>query len=422
MIRNTKTLSGARVSTAVAFGLQGFLLAVLLTQLPQFKDDLGFSDSLVAATVVGISIVAGVGSVLAEQLAKATSSRTTLRTGLFVIAVGAAVIALATSTPAFLAAFALYGIGLGIVDAAANMQAVSIQHAYGRVILSSFHASWSVGAIIGAGYVAACSALDLSVELSVLVAAAAVAALCAGIGPRLLRTGHERAATSVTAPLTVPLRPFLALGVAMMLFYAIDFGIGTYSPLYLKEVLLSDAGTAALAMGAYQVTALISRLTGDHWVRRFGEIAVVRVGAAISVAGLLIAVLAPSPVVAIAGFFIVGLGAPVIAPLSFSAAGRLAPPDQTDAVIARINLFNYAGTVIAGGVIGGIAALSDLRIGFVAPLLFAVVLFLLAPAFAPTRHVPGTPRASPLPPARDRGRPGKWCTYRDGPDVREVRL
>ncbi|ERN46081.1 mfs transporter [Prescottella equi NBRC 101255 = C 7] len=370
---------------------------MLLTQLPQFKDDLGFSDSLVAATVVGISIVAGVGSVLAEQLAKATSSRTTLRTGLFVIAVGAAVIALATSTPAFLAAFALYGIGLGIVDAAANMQAVSIQHAYGRVILSSFHASWSVGAIIGAGYVAACSALDLSVELSVLVAAAAVAALCAGIGPRLLRTGHERAATSVTAPLTVPLRPFLALGVAMMLFYAIDFGIGTYSPLYLKEVLLSDAGTAALAMGAYQVTALISRLTGDHWVRRFGEIAVVRVGAAISVAGLLIAVLAPSPVVAIAGFFIVGLGAPVIAPLSFSAAGRLAPPDQTDAVIARINLFNYAGTVIAGGVIGGIAALSDLRIGFVAPLLFAVVLFLLAPAFAPTRARSGDAESESAP-------------------------
>ncbi|PTR26749.1 sugar phosphate permease [Rhodococcus sp. OK519] len=361
------------------------MLAVLLTQLPQFKDDLGFSDSLVAATVVGVSIVAGVGSVIAEQLAKATSSRTTLRTGLFVIAVGAVVIALATATPAFLAAFALYGIGLGIVDAAANMQAVSIQHAYGRVILSSFHASWSVGAIIGAGYVATFSALDLSVTLSVLVAAALVAGICAWIGSRLLRTGHEGAATSVTAPLTVPLRPFLALGIAMMLFYAIDFGIGTYSPLYLKEVLLSDAGTAALAMGAYQVTALISRLTGDYWVRRFGEIAVVRVGAAISVVGLLTAVVAPSPAVAIAGFFIVGLGAPVIAPLSFSAAGRLAPPDQTDAVIARINLFNYAGTVIAGAVIGGIAAVSDLRYGFVAPLVFAVALFLLAPAFAPQR-------------------------------------
>ncbi|WP_242676679.1 MFS transporter [Rhodococcus sp. ABRD24] len=394
MNRNTKTLSTARLSAAVAFGLQGFMLAVLLTQLPQFKENLGFSDSLVATTVVGVSVVAGVGSVIAEQLAKATSSRTTLRIGLLVIAIGAASIALTTSTPAFLAAFALYGIGLGIVDASANMQAVSIQHAFGRVILSSFHAAWSIGAIAGAGFVAVFSALELSVMTSVLIAAALVAAICAWIGPRLLRTGHERSALTTPVPLAVPLRPFLALGIAMMLFYAIDFGVGTYSPLYLKEVLLSDAGTAALAMGAYQVTALISRLTGDYWVRRFGEIAVVRVGAAISVIGLLVAVLAQAPAVAIAGFFIVGLGAPVIAPLSFSAAGRLAPPEQTDAVIARINLFNYAGTVIAGGVIGGIAALSDLRIGFVVPLLFAVVLFLLAPAFSPRKVASDAPTES----------------------------
>ncbi len=361
------------------------MLAALLTQLPQFKDDLGFSDSLVVGAVVGVSIVAGVGSVLAEQLAKATSSRTTLRTGLFVIAVAAAVIALATSTGAFLAAFAFYGIGLGMVDAAANMQAVSIQHAYGRVILSSFHAAWSVGAIIGALFVSLCSSLELSVATCVLIAAVVVAVGCAAIGPRLLRTGHQQAAEAAATPLSVPLWPFLALGCAMVLFYAIDFGIGNWSALYLKEVLLSDAGTAALAMAAYQITALISRLTGDYWVRRFGEITVVRAGAAISVVGLLVVVLAQAPAVAIAGFFVVGLGAPVVAPLCFSAAGRLAPPDQTDAVIARINLFNYAGTVIGGAVIGGIAWATDLRIGFIAPLLFAVGLFLLAPAFAPRR-------------------------------------
>ena len=397
VIRNTKTLSGARVSAAVAFGLQGFMLAVLLTQLPQFKDDLGFSDSLVVVAVVGVSVVAGVGSVLAEQLAKATSSRTTLRTGLFVIAVAAVVIALASSTPAFLAAFAFYGIGLGMVDATANMQAVSIQHAYGRVILSSFHAAWSVGAIIGALFVSACSGLGLSVEVCVLVSAAVVAVGCGAIGPRLLHTGHQSTSETSATPLSVPLWPFLALGIAMVLFYAIDFGIGNWSALYLKEVLLSDAGTAALAMAAYQITALISRLTGDYWVRRFGEITVVRVGSAISVVGLLVVVLAQTPAVAIAGFFVVGLGAPVVAPLCFSAAGRLAPPDQTDAVIARINLFNYAGTVIGGAVIGGIAWATDLRIGFIAPLLFAVALFLLAPAFAPRKTWSGTTEAESAP-------------------------
>lgn len=373
------------------------MLAALLTQLPQFKDNLGFDDTLVVVAVVGVSVIAGVGSVLAEQLAKATSSRTTLRTGLFVVAAAALVIALATSTPAFLAAFALYGVGLGMVDASANMQAVSIQHAYGKVILSSFHASWSVGAIVGALFVSLCSELDLSVRVCVLIAAAVVAAGCTVIGPGLLRTGHRRADTSTTVPLTVPLRPFLALGIAMVLFYAIDFGIGNWSALYLKEVLLSDAGTAALAMAAYQITALISRLTGDLWVRRFGEIAVVRAGAIVSTIGLLMVVVAQAPAMAIAGFLVVGLGAPVVAPLCFSAAGRLAPPDQTDAVIARINLFNYAGTVIGGAVVGGIAAVSDLRIGFVAPLVFAAVLFLLAPAFAPSRARSDAPEEESAP-------------------------
>ncbi|WP_254699172.1 MFS transporter [Rhodococcus sp. SGAir0479] len=390
MTRDPNAQATARVAAAVAFGLQGFVLAVLLTQLPQFKDDLGFTESLVVGAVVGVSVVAGVGSVVAEQLAKATSSRTTLRVGLFAIALAAVAIALASSTAAFLVAFAFYGIGLGMVDATANMQAVSIQHLYGRVILSSFHAAWSVGAIAGALFVSACSALDLSVTACVLIAAAVAAIGCAAIGPRLLRTGHQHTADTSTAPLALPLWPFLALGIAMVLFYAIDFGIGNWSALYLKEVLLSDAGTAALAMAAYQITALISRLTGDHWVRRFGEIAVVRVGAAVSVIGLLVVVLAQAPAVAIAGFFVVGLGAPVVAPLCFSAAGRLAPAGRTDTVIARLNLFNYAGTVLGGAVIGGIAWTSDLRLGFVAPLLFAAALFLLAPAFAPRPARPDT--------------------------------
>ena len=397
MIQNTNTLTRARVSAAVAFGLQGFMLAALLTQLPQFKDDLGFSDSLVVGAVVGVSVVAGLGSVVAEQLAKATSSRTTLRVGLSVIAVAAAVIVFASSTAMFLAAFALYGVGLGMVDAAANMQAVSVQHAYGRVILSSFHAAWSVGAILGALFVSACLGLNVSVSVCVLIAAAVVAAGCAAIGPHLLHTGHQRAPAESATPLSVPLWPFLALGGAMVLFYSIDFGIGNWSAMYVKEVLLADAGTAALAMAAYQITALVSRLTGDYWVRRFGEITVVRAGAAISVVGLLVAVLAQAPAVAIAGFFIVGLGAPVIAPLSFSAAGRLAPPDQTDAVIARINLFNYAGTILGGAVIGAVAWATDLRIGFVVPLLFAVGLFVLAPAFAPrsVRSASGEPTSAP---------------------------
>ncbi|MFC7450204.1 MFS transporter [Rhodococcus daqingensis] len=375
----------ARVATATAFGLQGLFLAALLTQLPQFKDRFGFDDSTIVIAVVLVSLVAGVGSVLAEYVATRTSSKTTLRAGLFVIAGAGAGIAFAPSTAAFFTGFAVYGIGLGMVDAATNMQAVAIQHRYGRSILSSFHAVWSVGAIVGALYVSACSALEVSLPVSIFGAALAVAAGTLLIGPRLLAVGPEPEAATSAAPLAIPLRPFLALGAAMALFFAIDFSVGNWSALYLKDLLLASASTAALAVAAYQTAGLVSRLTGDFWVRRHGEIAVVRVGSAIAALGLIVVIAAQSPTVAIIGFLIVGLGAPVVAPLCFSAAGRLAPPDQTDAVIARLNLFNYAGTLIGGAIVGAVAAVSDLRIGFVLPLLFAVTLFLLAPAFRPDR-------------------------------------
>eukprot|EP01133_Synstelium_polycarpum_P028291 gene28291-34294_t len=207
-------------------------------------------------------------------------------------------------------------------------------------------------------------------------------------GPQLLDRSESPVAEAnitSTAKFAVPTRAFVLLGVAMALFYAVDFSVGNWSTLYVKDELLADAGTAALSVAAYQIAALVARLTGDYWVGKFGETTVVRIGSLIGVVGMTVVVLAQSPAVAIAGFLIVGLGVPVIAPICFSAAGRMAPPDQVDAVIARINLFNYVGTVVGGGIVGAVAAFSDLRIGFLIPLAFCAILIVLAPAFAPKR-------------------------------------
>ncbi len=388
MTEPTSVSRTARVAAATAFALQGFFLAVLLTQLPQIKDKFGFSDTTIVIAVVTLSLVAGVGSVIAELVATRTSSRTTLRLGLAVVAVAGVGIALSQGVIAFFAGFAVYGIGLGMIDAAANMQAVAIQHRYGRSILSSFHAVWSVGAIVGALFVSVCAGLDIGLGVTLLIAAAVVAAGTVALGPRLLVTGHEHV-IAPTTPLSVPLRPFLALGAAMALFFAIDFSVGNWSALYLTDVLLASTSTAALGVAAYQGAGLVSRLTGDLWVRRYGEIAVVRVGAAIGAVGMLVVVTATGPAMAIAGFLVVGLGVPIVAPLCFSAAGHLTPPEQTDAVIARLNLFNYAGTVIGGGVVGAVAAVSNLRVGFVVPLAFAILLIALAPAFRPHVAIAG---------------------------------
>ncbi|GAB0107972.1 MFS transporter [Nocardia sp. JMUB6875] len=375
-------LRQARAANSVAFALQGFFLAVILTELPQVKERFALTDGLIVALVAIISLLAGVGSVTAERLALRWSSRTALRIGLGLIAVAGVAIAAAPNKILLFVALAVYGVAVGIVDAGTNMQAVFIQHGYGRFVLSSFYAAWSAGSIVGALFVSASEALDVPVWGAVLIAAALVLAGCLGAGPRLLGTDEAEAGPAEHEPTSaVPVRIFLLFGVVIALAFAIDLAVGNWSALYLKDELLSSSTLAALALAAYQGASLLGRLTGDLWVRRFGPRAVVRAAAAVGSIGLVIVVAAPGPIAAILGFLIAGIGLPVIAPLCFSEAGQLTSGRDLDALIARLNLFNYAGTLVGGAVVGGIADAANLRAGFAIPLALAVVLIGFARIF-----------------------------------------
>jgi MFS family permease len=380
----SSALRAARVANSVAFGLQGFFLAVILTELPQERDRFGLSDSVILLAVVLISLLAAGGSVLAEQLAVRWSSRMALRLGLALIAVAGLGVAAAPNTVTLMAALGVYGVAVGVVDASTNMQGVFIQHGYGKVVLSSFYGAWSAGSIVGALFVAACEKLQVHVTVAVLIAAAIVLVAGQAAGPKLLGTRQAESdpAEQGTAGI-LPLRAYAALGVAMALVFAIDLAVGNWSALYMKDDLLSTSATAALALAAYQGASLLTRVTGDLWVRRFGPRAVVRGAALIGVAGLTVVVIAPGPIPALIGFLVAGIGLPVIAPLCFSEVGRLTGGRGLDAVIARLNLFNYAGTLIGGGVVGAVADASTRRIGFIIPLVFAALLVLAARFFHP---------------------------------------
>ncbi|WP_227981066.1 MFS transporter [Nocardia spumae] len=383
-------LRAARTANSVAFALQGFFLAVILTELPQQRDRLGLTDTVILVAVVMISGLAAGGSLLAERVALRWSSRVALRVGLALVAVTGLVIAVAPNIVIDLIALGCYGVAVGMVDAGTNMQAVFIQHGYGRFVLSSFYAAWSAGSILGALFVSGCEKAGITLPYAVTMAALVVAVAGLVFGPRLLGSdqaeGHAAEPGAAPSPRTVtavPLRAYLALGIAMALVFAIDLAVGNWSALYLTDDLLASSATAALALAAYQGASLITRLTGDWWVRRFGARAVVRVAATIGVLGLALVVAAPGPVAALIGFLVAGLGLPVIAPLCFSEAGRLTDGRGLDAVIARLNLFNYAGTLIGGGVVGAVADASSRRAGFVIPLLFAAILIATARFFRP---------------------------------------
>lgn len=390
-----------RIAVAAAFSAQGLGFAVLLAHVPAFKERYGIGDDIVTAVLFGVALLAAAGTLLAEHFAVRRDSGVVLRVALMTIAVGIGVIAVAPDLLVFCLGFTVYGIGVGAVDASQNMQAVALQHRYGRSILTSFHAAWSAGGITGALYSAGTEGLDLPLTPVLLVAAAAVLAIATLTRSRLapvttLRPDSDAspAPGSASGPPSgspswsaAPWRPILLLGTAVVCFYVADSGTSTWSSDYLHEVLHTSKGVAALALAAYLGASLASRVAGDHAVRRFGGPAVVRGAGLVGACGLLLVVVAQQPVVAIAGFAVLGLGIGVIAPLSFSAAGELSP-GAADTVVAQLNIFNYVGVVVGGAIVGLFGTAGVLRAGFVVPLVLTLVIVSLAPAFHPAPPQP----------------------------------
>ena len=153
MIATTGTAAAAglarhRAAVAAAFAVQGLLFISLTTRLPRFQDRWDLSALFVAGLLLLVFLLAGAGSALAETAATRRGSATTLRVGFVLQAVGLAAVAGAPLRAVFVGGLAVYGLGLGVVDAASNMQAVAVEHRYGRTILPSFHGAWTAGGIV----------------------------------------------------------------------------------------------------------------------------------------------------------------------------------------------------------------------------------------------------------------------------------
>lgn len=386
----------ARVAVALAFGAQGLAYGTLITSLPGFKDRFGIGDDDVTLVILGVCLMAALGTVVSERLARGPGSRTVLVSGLVSIAAAVLAVALAPGLAVFLVGFALYGFGLGQVDAGTNMQAVAVQRVYGRSILTGFYAAWSVAGILATVYVGQYVSRDVPQQVALPVVAALVGGVGAAVHRFAWRTHdaplEDEPATRPDAPdahgahhSPLPWSGILVLGLAVVAYYVVDSAAATWSTIYLGDVLAAPDDIAPLGYGAYLATTLVSRLCGDLAVRRWGQVVVVRSAGILGSAGLLAVVLAPGDLVAIAGLALAGLGLGVVAPLCFAAAGTLAP-EHADAVVARLNGFNYLGAVLGGVLVGAVAVGSTLRIGYAVPLALTVLIVLIAPRFATRRQ------------------------------------
>ncbi|TDC84653.1 MFS transporter [Actinomadura sp. 7K507] len=381
----------ARFSAYTAFAVQGLCFASLVTQVPQMQKAHRLSDATLSLVLLMVPLVAGVGSVVSGALFQRFGSGVVLRVSQPAVAVTIALIGLTGDNDiALYVAVAAFGLFVGAVDASMNAQAVAVERRYGVSLITGFYAVWSVAGILGGLWASLANRIDLPLFACFAIAAAAGIAASLATGHRLYSRDEEgggpTAAELKAAGRSVPWRPILIVGAAMAVAYLADSAISNYGAKYLDDELSGADWIAPLGYVAYQVAMVISRAVADLAVRRSGPVRVVRLGGAVGVIGMFGVVAAPNAAFAIAAFAVAGLGLAVIAPVCFSAAGRV-DPTGLGVAVARVNIFNYVGFVLGAAIVGAIAPLSEdngLRIAFILPAALILVVFATARGFDPT--------------------------------------
>ncbi|MEU2289196.1 MFS transporter [Streptomyces sp. NPDC013178] len=382
----TEVLRRGRASLTFSFFAQGVAFALLVTRIPAIQDRYGVSDALLPAFLAAVPILAGVGSVATEQLVKRMPATGLLRWSQPVVLLALLGVGAGERMVELGIALAVFGLAVGALDASMNMLGVSLQRAYRRSIMLSFHAAYSLGGILGASLAWAGAHWHLALWVSYLpVVLVLLPAVLVGSRWYVGADGsvvEDQADRGAGAAGGVVFKALLPLCLVMTFAYIGDSTVSNWSAKYLQDVLGSSEQLATVPYNVYMVTTLLGRAIGDFGVRRFGAVVVVRLGAVVAALGFAVVAVAPGAWVGMGGFTLLGVGLCVLVPQTFAAAGRLFP-GASDAAVARLNVFNYVGFLIGSPLVGALGDAWSYRGAMVVPMVLVLVTLVYARSFAP---------------------------------------
>jgi MFS family permease len=354
------------LAIAAMFFVNGFALGSWLPRLPEIRDALDVSDRSLGLTLVGGSVGGLVMSLLSGRIVDRVGSRRATVSTSLALALLLPLIALAPNPVVLFAVLIAVGAVDGITDVAQNAQAIELQEATDRSIMSRMHATWSIGTLLG-GLVASRSAafgLPFDVQLSVTAVALVVVALAAG--PLLLDARVRLSPHGSGSPGSHLARPLLAtLFVMGALATMAEMPPTEWASLLMAERFDLGVGAAGLGFVAFAGGMVAGRLGGDRVVDRIGSEAMRRWGGCLGGTGIVLVAVSPVPAVAWIGFFVAGAGMSPLFPMAINRIGELTGNGSSVAV-AAFSSGARAGMLIGSPLMGALSQATTRTIALLA--------------------------------------------------------
>ncbi|CAN5441320.1 MFS transporter [soil metagenome] len=366
-------MSSSRLAVNIIFFLNGFVHANYFSRLPRIQDQFHINDGIVGLVLLSSSVGALIAMPFTGwMIIRNGSRRITIFAAFFYCILIPFIPWLPTTTLIPLAIlFFLLGVSAGMLDVAMNSQAVMVEKQMGKPIMTSFHAVFSIGMMIGALAGSLFTKITSGLFIHFLTVSA-ISVIVVFIARYYLIHDKPESKDSEGPAFRLPNAAMVSIGIIAFCSMLGEGAMADWSTNYMENIAKADPSLAPLGLSAFALAMTIGRVFGDGARIKFGDRSLMIVCGIVASVGLSIAIISIHPIAVIAGLFIVGLGLSAIVPIAYSIAGHTKdlPPGVG---LAMVTTVGYSGFLFGPPIIGLLADQFTLRLA----LLLAVGLFVL---------------------------------------------
>jgi MFS family permease len=358
-----------RIAVNIIFFVNGFLHANLAARFPRIQEIFELDNGIWSLVLLATSIGAVLAMPFTGWLIIRNGSRRIAIVSVFSYCLFFPFLTYMPGLYGLIPLFFIMGVTAGMLDVSMNSQAVMVEKAKGRPIMTSFHALFSIGMALGAvcGSFFAKSGASLFVHMISITIASMIAS-----GFARYHLIHDKPEGANEGPaFRLPNAAMVSIGVIAFCSMLGEGAMADWSANYMKNVAKTDEAKAALGLSALALAMTIGRLLGDSGRAKFGDKRLMVVCGLIATIGLGFSLSFTQPELVMLGFFLVGIGLSVIVPIAYSIAGS-STSVSPGVGLAMVTTVGYTGFLFGPPVIGFLADWQTLRIA----LILVVILFI----------------------------------------------
>lgn len=339
-----------------------------MASIPSVKERLAFTDGTLGLSLLLAPLGALTGVAISTRIFSKLSLGKWMSMGYILLAIVLVLQVNAMNRVMLWACLYFFGVFNFLNGVSVNATVNLLEKKYNRRMMSTCHGMYSLGGGVSTGLAVLFFSLHLGSGWQIVIVAMAIITVI------LFNRKHliiHKDIIHTRSGLKLPSLTILGISFICMVTFMAEGCVADWSAIYLKESLHSPKELISLGYTGFSIAMTIGRFNGDSLISRIGSRQVVVGGGLLAAIGFLLVVIAPSVIVAIIGYILVGFGCCCIVPVLFSASANI-PGVSTVEGFAMVTTGGLIGFLTGPSIIGFISEKSNLSTGLSLLILLAV--------------------------------------------------